>query len=102
MPGFFDGAKQMRESEKPPALMRKMDAFYDGISSVCVFFAGTAIVAMTVMFAWLVFGRYVLNDTPTWVEQVSLLLIMVIAFLGGASGVNNNCLLYTSPSPRDS
>ena len=80
----------MRESGKLPALMRKMDAFYDGISRVCVFFAGTAIVAMTIMFAWLVFGRYVLNDTPTWVEQVSLLLIMVIAFLGGASGVNNN------------
>ena len=80
----------MRESGKPPALLQKMDAFYDGISRVCVFFAGTAIVAMTVMFAWLVFGRYVLNDTPTWVEQVSLLLIMVIAFLGGAAGVNNS------------
>ena len=80
----------MRKSGEPPALLRKMDAFFDGISRVCVFFAGTAIVAMTIMFAWLVFGRYVLNDTPTWVEQVSLLLIMVIAFLGGASGVNNS------------
>ena len=45
---------------------------------------------MTVIFAWLVFGRYVLNDTPTWVEQISLLLIMVISFLGAAVGVNQN------------
>jgi len=45
---------------------------------------------MTVIFAWLVFGRYVLNDTPTWVEQVSLLLVMVIAFFGAAAGVHQD------------
>ena len=80
----------MHKSGEPPALLRKMDTLFNGISRVCVFLAGTAIVTMTVIFAWLVFGRYVLNDTPTWVEQVSLLLIMVIAFLGGAAGVNNS------------
>ena len=52
--------------------------------------AGIALVVMTAIFAWLVFGRYVLNDTPTWVEQVSLLLVMVIAFLGAAAGVHEN------------
>jgi len=31
-----------------------------------------------------------LSDTPTWVEQVSLLLVMVIAFLGAAAGVHNH------------
>lgn len=80
----------MRKSGEPPVLLQKMDAAYDAISRICVFIAGTAIVTMTVIFAWLVFGRYVLNDTPTWVEQVSLLLIMVIAFIGGAAGVNHN------------
>jgi len=45
---------------------------------------------MTLMFAWLVFGRYVLNDTPTWVEQVSLLLVMVMSFLGAAVGVHQD------------
>ena len=48
------------------------------------------IVVMTTIFAWLVFGRYVLNDTPTWVEQVSLLLVMVITFLGAAVGVHQH------------
>ena len=42
------------------------------------------------MFAWLVYGRYVMNDTPTWVEQVSHLLLMVIAFLGAAVGVRQD------------
>ena len=80
----------MPKSSQPPILLKKMDALFDGISRICVFLAGTAIVVMTVIFAWLVFGRYVLNDTPTWVEQVSLLLIMVISFLGAAVGVNQN------------
>ncbi len=80
----------MRGSGEPPSFLKKMDAVYDVISRVCIILAGIALVIMTVIFAWLVFGRYVLNDTPTWVEQVSLLLIMVISFLGAAAGVNHN------------
>jgi len=55
-----------------------------------MFLAGLSLVVMTVIFAWLVYGRYVLNDTPTWVEQVSLLLIMVISFLGASVGVHQH------------
>jgi TRAP-type C4-dicarboxylate transport system permease small subunit len=80
----------MGKPEAPPAFLRIMDRTYDLIARICVLVAGTALVVMTVIFAWLVFGRYVLNDTPTWVEQVSLLLVMVIAFLGSAVGVHRN------------
>lgn len=94
----------MPKSSQPPILLKKMDALFDGISRICVFLAGTAIVVMTVIFAWLVFGRYVLNDTPTWVEQVSLLLIMVISFLGAAVGVNQNThlsvVIFRSMAPN--
>jgi TRAP-type C4-dicarboxylate transport system permease small subunit len=67
-----------------------MDRVFDVLASACILIAGIALVTMTIIFAWLVFGRYVLNDTPTWVEQVSLLLVMVIAFLGAAAGVHNH------------
>lgn len=94
----------MPKSSQPPILLKKMDSLFDGISRICVFLAGTAIVVMTVIFAWLVFGRYVLNDTPTWVEQVSLLLIMVISFLGAAVGVNQNThlsvVIFRSMAPN--
>ncbi|WP_299698849.1 TRAP transporter small permease [uncultured Tateyamaria sp.] len=80
----------MAQHNKPPAFLRSMDWVLDRLARICVLIAGVAIVAMTVIFAWLVFGRYVLNDTPTWVEQVSLLLVMVIAFLGAAAGVHNH------------
>lgn len=67
-----------------------MDKAYDLIARICLIVAGVALVVMTVIFAWLVFGRYVLNDTPTWVEQVSLLLVMVIAFFGASVGVHQH------------
>lgn len=80
----------MQDSNEPPAILAVMDKTYELIAKICMFLAGLALVGMTVIFAWLVFGRYVLNDTPTWVEQVSLLLVMVIAFLGAAVGVHQN------------
>lgn len=49
--------------------------------------SGAMLVLLIVIFGWLVFGRYVLNDTPTWVEQLSLLLVVWITFLGSAVGV---------------
>ena len=73
-----------------PAFLRAMDRSYNLLTQICLVLAGTALVAMTLMFAWLVYGRYVLNDTPTWVEQVSHLLLMVIAFLGAAVGVRQD------------
>lgn len=80
----------MNQAPEPSAFLRGMDGLFNLVSRICLFFAGTALVVMTVMFAWLVFGRYVLNDTPTWVEQVSHLLVMVIAFLGAAVGVRQD------------
>lgn len=80
----------MSESPEPSGFLRKSDGVLDLFSKICLILAGVALVAMTLMFAWLVYGRYVLNDTPTWVEQVSHLLIMVIAFLGAAVGVRQD------------
>ncbi len=80
----------MSDVTEASSFVRGMNKTYDLLCRVCLVLAGTALVVMTLMFAWLVFGRYVLNDTPTWVEQVSHLLLMVIAFLGAAVGVKQD------------
>jgi len=80
----------MSQTPEPSVFLRSMDRAFNLLSWVCLLLAGSALVAMTLMFAWLVFGRYVLNDTPTWVEQVSHLLVMVIGFLGAAVGVKQD------------
>ncbi len=46
--------------------------------------AGTALVVMTVVVGWGVFGRFVLNDTPAWAEA-SALLLMAWVILGAAA-----------------
>ena len=73
-----------------------IDPLLDGIATICRIITGVSLVVLTVIFGWLVFGRYVLNATPTWVEQAALLLVMVIAFLGAAVGVHENSHLSVS------
>lgn len=82
-------------SELPPAIAR-MAKILDLIALACRILTGVALVVLTVIFGWLVFGRYVLNATPTWVEQAALLLVMLIAFLGAAVGVHDNTHLSVS------
>jgi len=74
-------------SNKTVALV---DTLLDTLALVCRILTGVSLVVLTAIFGWLVFGRYVLNATPTWVEQVALLLVMVIAFLGAAVGVHDD------------
>lgn len=62
----------------------------DGLSTLCMFVASVALVVLVSTFGWLVFGRYVLNATPTWVEQLALLLVCYIAYLGAAVGIHEN------------
>lgn len=68
----------------------------DGLALICKVLTGVALVVLTVIFGWLVYGRYVLNATPTWVEQVSLLLVVLITFLGAAVGIHENTHLGVS------
>lgn len=67
-----------------------IDLLLDIVATICRIVTGVSLVFLTVIFGWLVYGRYVLNATPTWVEQVALLLVMVIAFLGAAVGVHDH------------
>ena len=80
------------------------DRLLDLISQFCTVVTGVMLVVLTVIFGWLVFGRYVLNATPTWVEQVSLLLIVYIGFLGASVGVHRKTHLgvavFREISPR--
>ena len=60
------------------------------LSLAALLLAGAGLVAMTVMVAWGVFGRYVLNDTPTWVEAMSLWLMAWFILLGSSVGVRES------------
>lgn len=74
--------------EKVSGITPKVEWFLERLSGLCIFFASVALVVLIATFGWLVFGRYVLNATPTWVEQLALLLICYIAYLGAAAGIH--------------
>ncbi|WP_299725371.1 TRAP transporter small permease [uncultured Tateyamaria sp.] len=80
----------MSDAHNTPKSIVRMTAVLDSIALVCRVLTGVSLVVLTVIFGWLVFGRYVLNATPTWVEQVALLLVMLIAFVGAAVGVHEH------------
>ncbi|MBO6719843.1 MAG: TRAP transporter small permease [Rhizobiaceae bacterium] len=74
-------------SARPTSLLGLVYAVVEFVVSLCMAVAGAMLVLLIVTMGWLVFGRYVLNDTPTWVEQLSLMLVVWISFLGAAAGI---------------
>ena len=62
---------------------RALDLF----SRLVIIAAGAAMVGLVLMMGWMVFGRYVLNDTPTWIERAATLSILCIALPVAAVGV---------------
>ena len=79
----------------------QLEIWLDRLKRLCVLVGSVALVVLVATFGWLVFGRYVLNQTPTWVEQLALLLICYITFLGAAIGIHEQSHLgVTLPSGR--
>jgi TRAP-type C4-dicarboxylate transport system permease small subunit len=74
------------------------------LSRVSLWIAGAGLVLMTAFVAWQIFGRYVLNDSPSWTEPGSVMLMSWFIFLGAAVGVRENnhlgfdVLLYVLPA----
>ena len=57
------------------------------LSRLLMVIAALAMFSLVPMSGWLVFGRYVLNASPTWVESVSLITIVVLTFAVAASAI---------------
>jgi TRAP-type C4-dicarboxylate transport system permease small subunit len=55
----------------------------------CLVLAIAGLVAIIACVSIQVFGRYVLNDTPTWAEALALVLIIWVTMLGAAVGVRD-------------
>ena len=71
-------------------VIRHVETVQDRVRALCILTAASALVVLVTTFGWLVFGRNVLNVTPTWVEQLALLLICYIAFLGAAASIRED------------
>jgi TRAP-type transport system small permease protein len=59
------------------------------IARACMWLGIAGMIALICAVTWQVFGRYVLNNTPTWAESLALLLVLWVTMLGTAVGVRD-------------
>src|SRR5687768_11893498 len=59
------------------------------IAKTCLIIAVVGLIAIIAAVATQVFGRYVLNDTPTWAEALAMVLVLYVTMLGAAVGVRD-------------
>lgn len=62
----------------------------DRLADAVVALAALALVGLVAVQGWQVFARYVLNDSPSWTEPVTLVLLTTAMSLGAAAGVHND------------
>lgn len=60
------------------------------LTGLAQFFCTSLLVIMTVIISWQIFGRYVLNDTPKWSEQLAGILIVYLTLIGGAIAIRED------------
>ncbi len=54
-----------------------------------MYFSMTGLLIIIAIVAYQVFGRYVLNSSPTWAENLALVLILYVTLIGAAVGVRD-------------
>ena len=76
----------------PGRWIRWSDAYTNAcarLARLCMMLSVVGIVALLSAVLYQVFGRHVLNSTPTWAESLSLLLVLYVTMMGAAVGVRD-------------
>jgi TRAP-type C4-dicarboxylate transport system permease small subunit len=60
------------------------------LANVVIWIAALALLGLVAVQGWQVFARYVLNNSPSWTEPVTLLLLSTAMGMGAAAGVYTN------------
>lgn len=82
-----------------------MRALFSALAATTIAIAAVSLCVLVIVLAWQVFGRYVLNDSPSWTEPVAMTLMGVAALFGAAIAVRSEShfafptLVESSPKP---
>jgi len=63
--------------------------FNAALARYAMYLCVAGLLAIVAVVGWQVFGRYVLNSSPTWAENLALVLILYVTLIGAAVGVRD-------------
>jgi TRAP-type C4-dicarboxylate transport system permease small subunit len=73
----------------PPPVTGPFSRVCSVIAKACLWAGVAGMVLLLVAVLYQVFGRYILNSTPTWAESIAVLLVLYVTMLGVAVGVRD-------------
>lgn len=76
-------------AEAPRPMRGALTRFNATVARCGMYFAVAGLLLIVLTVAWQVFGRYVLNNPPTWAESLALLLILYVTLIAAAVGVRD-------------
>ncbi|MGB3627253.1 MAG: TRAP transporter small permease [Henriciella sp.] len=76
--------------------MNAFEAICRKLSALALLLSGVGLVLMTALIGYQVFARYVLNDSPSWTEQLTLLTMLWFILFAAAAGVREGFHLRIS------
>lgn len=71
---------------RPPSLLTRMNA---RLARYGMYFSVGGLFVIVAIVGYQVFGRYVMNSSPTWAENLALVLILYVTLIGAAVGVRD-------------
>jgi len=83
-----DEAQQLREDDEPP-LSGWLTSINATVARLGMFLSVGGLFVIVAIVFFQVFGRYVLNSSPTWTESLALVLVLYVTLIGAAVGVRD-------------
>jgi TRAP-type C4-dicarboxylate transport system permease small subunit len=80
------GGVEAALAQRPPNGFTRLCAL---LARGCMWLSIVGLICLIAAVSYQVFGRHVLNRTPTWAESISLLLVLYVTMLGAAVGVRD-------------
>lgn len=81
--------------------------FQARLSRICLKFAVVGLIIILMAVLYQIWGRYVMNDSPTWTEILALVVVLYVTCLAAAVGVRDgrhigmeSFLLFAPPKVR--
>jgi TRAP-type C4-dicarboxylate transport system permease small subunit len=71
---------------RPPRLITRFNA---PLARWCMYGCVAGLLVIVAIVAFQVFGRYVMNDSPTWTETLAMVLVLYVTLVGAAVGVRD-------------